>query len=157
MLQQNEQAPIFAAKATDGQTYQLDDQLTLVIFFKTTCPTCRYGWPFYERLYRAYRANGLHVWGISQHDAERTSKWKKELGATFPHLVDANLAISREYEPQFVPTGFLVGPGREIIDSFVSWDMAKLSALSSRIADELSISPQAIFGDREAVVPFKPG
>jgi peroxiredoxin len=150
-------APKFSLRAIDGQTYSLNHELTLAIFFKTSCPTCQLAWRYYERLHRAYQANGLHLWGISQHNREKTQKYAAKYGATFPHLIDDNLKVSREYDPEFVPTGFLIDADGKIVETFTSWNRARLNQLSEQIASRLNVSPQEMIQPEENVVAFKPG
>jgi peroxiredoxin len=150
-------APEFELRSVEGESHSLNGQLTLAIFFKTTCPTCQYAWPFYERLYSAYRDAGLEVWGISQHDKERTRQYAIDFGATFPHLVDQDWKVSRQYDPEFVPTGFLIDKDKRIVDSFVSWNSADLSRLSRAIAGLLQVPAREMFKPDEDVIVFKPG
>ncbi len=157
MLSTGDHAPDFDLRAANGERYSLDDKLTLAIFFKTSCPTCQYAWPFYERLYKAYSRAGLEVWGISQHDREKTRQYAEKYKATFPHLIDEGWKVSRRYDPEFVPTGFLIGANRMIVETLVSWNREELNRLSQSIASQLHVQSQEIFKPGEDVVIFKPG
>ena len=46
-------APDFRLKSRDNKEFSLADALTrgpvLLVFFKVSCPTCQYAFPFYER------------------------------------------------------------------------------------------------------------
>ena len=150
-------APAFELTSINGERYLLSEKLTLAIFFKTTCPTCQYAWPYYERFYRAYGSSGLEVWGISQHDCERTREYALTYGATFPHLVDEDWKVSRQYDPEFVPTVFLIDKQKKILETFVSWNVSEFKGLSSTIASLLRVPPQEIIKPKEDVVIFKPG
>jgi peroxiredoxin len=156
-LAPGDRAPNFLLTATNGERYSLDDKLTLAIFFKTSCPTCQYAWPFYQRLYQAYKKAGLEVWGISQHDREKTRQYAVKYEATFPHLVDEDWRVSREYDPEFVPTGFLIGGDKKILEVLVSWNRADLDRLSRVIASRLRVTSQEMIKPDENVVVFKPG
>jgi len=156
-LQSGERAPHFVLQGLDGTQHSLDGKLTLAIFFKTSCPTCQLAWQFYERLHRAYQANGLQVWGISQHDGSKTKKFAEKHGATFPQLLDDELKVSREYDPEFVPTGFLIDANGKIVEMFASWNRERLNQLSERIAARLNVPPQDIIKPEDNVVTFKPG
>lgn len=150
-------APEFELESIGGERYALGDRLTLGIFFKTSCPTCQYAWPFYERLYQAYKGAGLDVWGISQHDLERTRQFAANYRASFPHLIDEGFKVSLRYNPEFVPTGFLISEKREVLDMFVSWSRADLERVSRAIATRLHVLPEEIISANEEVIPFKPG
>lgn len=157
MLGVGDLAPDFELCAPNGERYSLDGRLTLAIFFKTSCPTCQYAWPFYERLYRAYKGASLEVWGISQHGVEKTRQYAAKYNATFPHLVDEDWRVSRRFNPEFVPTGFLIGNRKEIVRTFVSWNRAELEQISKMIASLLRIPSKEIIQREEDVVIFKPG
>src|SRR4030095_5472064 len=110
MLQVGDHAPTLTLHDVDGDAFRLEPSptaLTLAIFFKTTCPTCQYAWPYYERLHSAFASAGLRVVGISQHDEKKTRAFRDQYYATFPHLIDQGFTASRVYDPDFVPTGFL--------------------------------------------------
>ncbi len=157
MIEHGAQAPKFKLAALDGEHYSLDNQLTLAIFFKTSCPTCQYAWQFYERLYQSYKDAGLQIWGISQHNADKTRKFKNKYGATFPHLLDEGLHISEQYDPEFVPTLFLIDENGTIVERLASWHSAQLNQLSERIAAHLQVPPQEIVEPQDNAIPFKPG
>src|SRR5581483_7095938 len=123
MLQAGERAPSFTLSDVQGKPIPVDPSaapLTLVVIFKTTCPTCHYAWQYYERLYRAYAPAGLQMVGVSQHDAARTRAYQREYGATFPHLTDEAFRVSREYDPAFVPTAFLIDSKGTVLQTLES-------------------------------------
>jgi peroxiredoxin len=140
-------APDFVLNDLDGNSQGLDaalSPLTLAIFFKTSCPICHYSWKFYERLHRAYGNAGLRILAISQHNAERTSNFRAEHSATFPHLLDDGFTVSRAYDPNLVPTGFVIDSKGKIVETFESWNSAYLNELSGRIAAQLRVKPTEI-------------
>ncbi len=157
MLNVGHRAPEFTLADIHGEHHTLGKQLTLAIFFKTNCPTCQYAWPFYERLYQAYKAPGLQVLGISQHQLEKTRAYQEAYGATFPHLVDTDWQVSKAYDPNFVPTGFLIDRDKKILAAWASWNSEQLEQLSRQIAEQLYIAPKEIIRPDENVIGFKPG
>lgn len=157
MLSIGSPAPALELEGINGEHYSSRDKLTLAIFFKTSCPTCQYAWPFYERLFRAYGINGLQVFGVSQHDREKTRQFASTYQASFPHLVDDGLRASGKYNPEFVPTGYLIDKKGKIIESFVSWKRSDFDHLSQTIAKTLKLSPPELIKSDEDVVQFKPG
>lgn len=160
MLQVGARAPTFMLRNVDGKTQALDWRsapLTLAIFFKTSCPTCHYAWQYYQRLHEAYAPAGLRVLGISQDDAEQTRDYRDEFGATFPHLLDEGFAVSRAYDPDFVPTGFLIDAHGEIVETLVAWQSQRVNELASNIAARLSVTAQTIVRPEDGAVTFKAG
>lgn len=162
-LRVGDRAPHFSLPALDGTRFSFaptsaaDDKLTALIFFKTTCPTCQYAWQYYERLSSTYEQAGLHVWGISQNDFAKTRAFATQQNATFPHLIDEKFVVSREYDPEFVPTGFLINGDGTIVDTFASWNSARLNELSEEIANRLRVQSMPIITREDDAVPFKAG
>lgn len=163
-------APQFDLAGIDGARYRLDGaQLTLAIFFKTTCPTCQYAWQFYERIHHAYASAGLRVWGISQSEREPcvgdadsrhlrpTREFANKYGATFPHLLDEGWRVSVAYDPDFVPTAFLISRDGKIIECNQAWVRANYDQLGETIARELKAQTRTLIRPEENVLPFKAG
>lgn len=160
MLQVSEHAPDFVLPDVEGNAEALDtagSELTLAIFFKTSCPTCQYAWKFYERLHKTYANAGLRVLGISQHDAKKTIDFRARYDATFPHLIDTEFAASRVYDPAFVPTGFLIDRQGTIVETFESWNSRRLNDLSHRIAKTLGSAEQKIVTPQDNAIENKIG
>jgi peroxiredoxin len=51
-------APDFTLPTMDGKKFSLSEALArgpvLAAFFKVSCPTCQYAFPFLERIYKSY-------------------------------------------------------------------------------------------------------
>ena len=58
-------APDFVLKAMDGKRFSLQEELgsgpVVLAFFKVSCPTCQYAFPFLERLHKAYGQKGVKL------------------------------------------------------------------------------------------------
>src|SRR5882724_4676662 len=85
-------APEFELKTLEGKPFSLTDALArshvILAFFKVSCPTCQYAFPFLERLHKAYGANGVSLVGVSQNGAKDTAAFNKEFGVTFQVVLD---------------------------------------------------------------------
>src|SRR5271156_831453 len=107
-------APEFELKAMDGRRFVLRDELArgpaVLAFFKVSCPTCQYAFPFLERLNQAYGRKNVALVGVSQNDASKTAAFTKEFGVTFPVLLDSAEAypVSNAYGLTNVPTIFWI-------------------------------------------------
>jgi len=159
-LEIDQTAPEFSLRGTDDKQYTLNQhgaRLTLAVFFKTTCPTCMLAFPYIEKIQRAYSAAGAAVWGVSQHDRARSAEFAREYGATFPILIDADWRVSRQYDPAFVPTLFLIDPSGQILDSVVSFDKAGLNRVSQTMATRLNVAGVVIAPEQDGNPPFQPG
>jgi peroxiredoxin len=155
-----ETAPAFQLNGIDGKSYKLNKdgaRLTLAVFFKTTCPTCRMAWPYVEKLYQQYRAAGLAVWGITQDARADSAEFAADRGSTFPILMDRERSVSRAYGPQFVPTLLLVDRGNTIQESVVAFDKAGLNRLAQAIAARLNAPAVIVAAADDGNPAFKPG
>ncbi len=153
-------APPFSLTGIDGKSYALKTsgaRLTLAAFFKTTCPVCMLAWPYVEKIHQAYKDAGLAVWGISQHERDVSKNFESKYGSTFPILVDADWCVSKQYDPEVVPTLFLIDADNRIVDRVVSFDKAGLNRISNAIAARLSVSGSVIAPDDDGNPPFRPG
>lgn len=155
-----ETAPAFSLRGIDGDTLALKQnggRLTLAVFFKTTCPTCMLAWSYLEKIHQAYREPGLDVWGISQHDRARSVEFARDYKSTFPILLDDDWRVSKQYDPEFVPTLFLIDSAGQIIDRVISFDKAGLNRVSNFIAGKLGAPASVIAPNDDGNPPFRPG
>jgi peroxiredoxin len=154
-----ERAPTVALTGLDGQVYRLEEAEgpVLAVFFKVSCETCQLIFPYLEKLYQAYPQPGWHLWGISQDLAADSKAFAKKYGATFPILLDEGWAVSRAYDPEGVPTSFLIGPDGQVMCVLPAFQKAALDELSAAIADQIGVEPVVIFPEDDPAPPFKPG
>jgi len=156
-------APGFELKTMDGKRFSLNDELALgsvvLAFFKVSCPTCQYAFPFIERLHRAYGPKGVALVGVSQNDAKDTAAFLKEFGITFPVLLDdtRSYPASNAYGLTNVPTLFWVAPDGEIEISSVGWLKADFDQINRKMAEAGKAAPAAVFKRGEEVLDFRAG
>jgi peroxiredoxin len=156
-------APIFELNTLDGKQFSLSDELVrgpvVLAFFKVSCPTCQYTFPFLERLYRAYGQKGVTLVGISQNDAKETAAFNKEFGVTFPVLLDpvGKYPVSVAYGLTNVPTLFWITQDGEIELSSVGWVKADFEQLNRRMAESGKTAPAVVFKPGEEVRDFRAG
>ena len=158
----SQQAPNFALNGIKGQPFALSDALrkgpVVAAFFKITCPVCQFTFPFLERLYKAYGGDRVSFVGISQDDARDTKDFCKEIGISFPALLDEDgYPVSNQYELTTVPTVFLIAPDGRVKVSSVGFSKADLEKVSSELGRYLGRAPVAVFRPDEVVPDNKPG
>jgi peroxiredoxin len=156
------QAPPFELNSLEGETHSLQSLLArgpvLGAFFKVSCPTCQYTFPFLERLYRQLCGKGMLVVGISQDSARDTQKFAQQFGVTFPVLIDREpYAVSRKYGVEFVPTLFLITPDGQVEISGDGFSKSDLLTIQKSLAGQLGVSPPALFMPGEKIPEYKPG
>jgi peroxiredoxin len=156
-------APDFELKSVDGKRVSLSEELSrgpvLLAFFKVSCPTCQYEFPFLDRLHRAYGSKGVRLIGVSQNDAKETAAFIKEFGITFPVLLDdtRSYPASNAYGLTNVPSVFWVAQDGEIEVSSVGWVRADFEEINRRTADAEKIAPALMFKQGEDVRDFRAG
>ena len=161
-IKKGETAPAFELTSMEGHHHSLQETLArgplLAAFFKVSCPTCQYTFPFVERLQQQFRAHHVHIWGISQDNARDSRGFAKEYGTTFPILIDDHpYETSRAYGIKFVPTLFLISPGGKVelvTDGFAKADLLEIQRW---LAKTLAAQPSPLFLPGERVPEFKPG
>ncbi len=156
-------APDFELRAMDGKRFVLRDELAhgplVLAFFKVSCPTCQYAFPFLERLERAYGHQGVRIIGVSQNDPKETAAFTKEFGITFPVLLDDThkYPVSNAYGLTNVPTIFWTAADGEIELSSVGWLKADFSEINRKMAEFGKTAPATLFQPGEDVRDFRAG
>jgi peroxiredoxin len=157
------QAPEFELKTLDGKKFSLSEELAkgpvVLVFFKVSCPTCQYALPFLERLYKAYKNKGVMLVGVSQNDAKETADFCKDLGVTFPMLLDdiRTYHVSNAYGLTNVPTIFWIAENGEIEVSSVGWVKDDFELINRKMADTGKTAAAAVFKSGEDVRDFRAG
>lgn len=163
VLTAGSKAPDLELKTMDGKRFSLRDELAsgplVLAFFKVSCPTCQYAFPFLERLWRAYGDKGVRIVGVSQNDASQTAAFTKEFGVTFPVLLDEadRYPVSNAYGLTNVPSIFWIAQDGEIELSSVGWVKADFEAISRKMAESANTAPAAVFKPGEDVRDFRAG
>ena len=133
----------------------------VLAFFKVSCPTCQYAFPFLERLHKAYGNNGVTLLGVSQNDAKDTAAFNKEYGIAFPVLLDdtRSYVVSNAFGLTNVPSIFYVAQDGNIEISSVGWMKADFEEISRRMAEagRKGSAPAVMFRPGEDVPGFPGG
>jgi peroxiredoxin len=162
-LAAGKRAPAFELKTLEGKPFSLTDELVrgpvVLAFFKVSCPTCQYAFPFLERLHKAYGRNGVTLVGISQNVGKDTTVFNKEFGITFPTLLDDtnSYPVSNAYGLTNVPSVFWIAQDGEIEVSSVGWVKADFEQIGRKMADAAKTAPVAMFKPGEDVRDFRAG
>ncbi len=154
-------APDFELPSVEGTPFPLQGALSrgpvLAVFFKVSCPTCQYTFPFIERLHKLAGNGSVQILGISQDSREETEEFCKEYGISFPVLLDENdYAASNDYGLHFVPTLFLIGNDGEIQLMSEGFCKADLLELQSKLKLPHGTGKE-LFKAGENVPEFRPG
>jgi peroxiredoxin len=157
-------APDFTLHTSDGKQFSLKETLgrgpVMLAFFKISCPVCQYAFPFYERLYRAYKNQGVTLVGISQNDMKDTTAFARQYGVTFPILLDEKknqYPVSSAYGLTNVPTVFWIARDGTIEISSVGWDRKDFEIASGKMAEAGKTPAATLIPSSESVADFRPG
>ena len=155
-------APAFTLPLLGGSVGVIPDPsakgLTLVVFYKNTCPTCRLAMPFLERLHRQVAPAGGRVVGVSQDGMEGAASFARELELTMPLMVDGDdYPVSRLYDLVAVPTLLLLSSEGVVRRSGVGFSKQGLEAMAADLASSVGAPRAALFREGESVPEFKPG
>jgi len=155
-------APNFSLYDMNGKTFSLRDALAevplVLAFFKISCPTCQYTFPFLERIHKAFGGE-FRIIGISQNDKKDTAAFIKEYGVTFPVLLDdtKKYPVSNAYGLTNVPTIFWVAEDGTIEMSSVGWDKQDIENIYRKAAELVERKPAPLFHRDEHVEAFRAG
>jgi peroxiredoxin len=162
-LPSGEPAPAISLKDINGQTVSLEEALkkgpVVAAFFKISCPTCQFTFPFLERMYETYGNSNFTLLGISQNDARDTREFGQEFGVKFPLLVDDedSFTVSNEYGITNVPSIFLISQDGKIQERSVGFGKRDLENIAKEAARVTGKAAAPLFKPGEVVPEHKPG
>jgi peroxiredoxin len=131
----------------------------LLVFFKTSCPTCKLSWPYLQKLHAAYGGKSVRVVGVAQDPAEAARAFSAEFGgATFELVVDAPpYPASNAFHVESVPHLSLLSPVGALENLYEGWSKDSIEALGARLAAMKGLAPAELVAPGDPVAPFKPG
>jgi len=147
----------------DGRSFSLREALAkgplIAAFFKISCPTCQYAFPYLQRIYQAHRHQAVTIVGISQNDKKDTAAFLKQYGVTFPVLLDdvSTYPVSNAYGLTNVPTIFWIAQDGEIEISSVGWIRREMEDLNRRAAQISGDVLKPLFDRDEEIADFRAG
>lgn len=95
-------APDFAINEAGGRSYKLSDlrgKVVMLQFTASWCSVCRTEMPFIEKdIWQAKKSDGIVVLGIDRNEpVEKVKKFKKDMGITYPLVLDPGADIFALY------------------------------------------------------------
>lgn len=123
----------FGLPTPDGTLLRLGDfrgKVVFLDFWASWCPACREEMAGMERLYREFKDRGFVILAVDLQESRETVRaFTKELGLTFPAVLDSDGKVSDRYRVRFIPTTYLVGRNGELLGRAVGpKDWASLPA-----------------------------
>jgi peroxiredoxin len=140
-------APLVNLQDHNGNAFPLPFPAVLV-FFKTTCPTCQFGLPFLNRAMDAARTKGAPLLAISQDPPNETNRflstWEVQLPVAFDRAEDGYPA-SNAFGLTHVPTVYELDSNGYVVRIIDGFDKAAYEGLG------------VVFQPAEAVPSYRPG
>ena len=135
--------PDFSGLTADSRRVSLaslQGKVLLLNFWASWCPECRPEMPMFERLHREFSAQGLAVVGINAREGTSSIReYAKELGLTFPLILDPSGKINSAYGVIGLPTTFLIGRDGRAVALAIGpreWDGKAARAVIQTLLDE---------------------
>lgn len=105
-------APDFQLDQINGSPTKMSDyrgQIVLLNFWATWCKPCKKEMPEIQAAYEALKDQGFVVLALNfAEKAEKVEKLVKEMGLTFPILLDRKVAVAERYRVVSLPVTFFV-------------------------------------------------
>ncbi len=142
--------PQFSGSTLDARQLSLVEyrgRVVVLTFWASWCLECRVEMPELERLQREFSSRGLAIIGVNaQESKEAVRRYAKELGLTFPLVLDRDGKINALYGVIGIPTTFVVGRDGRAIALAVGprqWETVQARALIAALLAEPAVGPAA--------------
>jgi peroxiredoxin len=129
----------------------------LLVFFKTTCPTCGLSMPVVADIERRF-GDAVPVVAVTQTAMATTGPWLHEAGFAGVALDDEqdHFDVSRAYDVQTVPTLVLVEDGR-VVASSEGWDRDRMNGWATDLAGRTGRDASPVSTESDGRPAFRPG
>ena len=118
-VERDQLAPLFDLPTTTGQRVALGDtagDVVLVNFWATWCPPCREEMPVIEAAQQKFGPRGFKVISVNvQEPPGPVSDYIREVGVTFPILLDQEGSVARSYRVQTLPRNFFLARDGRVV------------------------------------------
>jgi peroxiredoxin len=130
-----------------------------LLFAKESCPTCRWAFPYLDRIHtRNPDLPPDRIFLVLQENPETARRVVDQYGLTTPILLDVEpWRTSESFAINFVPDGFLLGGDGKIEVSFESFERNGLEEIAARLRAAQRLKPVPLFAAAEGVAAFRPG
>jgi len=143
--------PQFSGRTLDARQLSMTElrgKVVVVNFWASWCSECRPEMPALQRFHREFASHGLAVIGVNAREgAETIRSYAKELGLTFPLILDPEGKINASYGVVGLPATFVVGrDGRAVAFGIGSreWASGPARALIQTLLAEPALRPGAL-------------
>lgn len=151
----------FRLRSTDGLLCNSEEArrsgLLLFVFWKKTCGVCQYSFPFLQRFQDLYAGEGFTFWGIAQESEQDAIDFARTYQATFPQLIDQDLAVTEKYGLVSVPSIYLTDATGVILEHAPGFSTGVYNRIARLAAEAIGKPYTPIVRPEDGAPPFKPG
>jgi len=130
VLKPAEPAPAFQLEDLEARATALADQkgkIVMVRFWADWCKSCRTEMPLIEEKYREYHDSGFEVLALNvRQDREAAARFARQVGISYPVLLDRDGSVAGSYGVIGLPTTFLIDRDGRILEEIIG-DMNRRS------------------------------
>ncbi len=118
-VERDQLAPLFSLPTPTGERVDLaslEGQVVLVNFWATWCPPCRDEMPVIKAAADQYGPQGFRVLAVNvQEPPDQVTAFGREMGLTFPLLLDSKGDVTRVYRVQNLPRNFFIARDGRVV------------------------------------------
>jgi len=117
-------APGFSLPDLSGKTVNFKKDMgsgkTYLLFWSSSCVSCKEGMAILEEVYKNSKGQGFSVVAVNVYqDRETVSDFTKELGITYPVLLDEKGDVATAYEVFAIPVVYVIDSTGTVLDKFM--------------------------------------
>ncbi len=128
---------------------------TGLFFYKVTCPTCQLAAPTMAVFHETFPGRMI---GVGQDAAPDLERFTDRYGMGIASLEDAPpYRLSNAYAVESVPTLYLVGDDRHVLETVGAWDRTGFNRVAVTLAELLGVAPVVVSSEDDGRPAFKPG
>jgi len=117
-------APDFSLPDLGGKTINFKKGMgrgkTYLLFWSSSCISCKEGMAVLEEVYKKSRDRGFSIIAVNVYqDRDTVSEFTRELGITYPVLLDEKGDVATAYEVFAIPVAYVIDPAGTVLDKFM--------------------------------------